>query len=124
MSGIQMVKSHDLTYQTLRTHQAFFIPVFRPPFKYQAIWQPDTNLPFEYQTGIQMVKSCPITQCPLFKWWSEEPNFHLNIGYLNTGQVKVRYSDVFVIQIPTVVQYSDSYCTQIPIVSRIACLDH
>ena len=35
------------------------------------------------------------------------PNYHLNTGHLNTRQVKVRYSDVsviqmFVIQIPTV----------------------
>ena len=30
--------------------QAFFSLIFRPPLKYQTIWQPDTNLPFQYQT--------------------------------------------------------------------------
>ena len=30
------------------------------------------------------------------------PNYHLNTGHLNTGQVKLCYSDVSVIQIPTV----------------------
>ena len=34
----------------------FFSPVFRPPFEYRTIWQPDTNLPIEYQTS------------PVFKW--------------------------------------------------------
>ena len=48
-------------------------PVFRPPF--------------EHQTGIGMVV------------WIL--GHHLNTGHLNTRQVKVCYSDVSVIQIPT-----------------------
>ena len=35
----------------LNHKQAFFSPVFRPPFKYQTIWQQDTNIPLEYQTS-------------------------------------------------------------------------
>ena len=38
-------------YQTFWTIRGFLSPYFSPPFKYQTIWQPDTNLPFEYQTS-------------------------------------------------------------------------
>ena len=63
---------------------------FEYPTKFSLVFRP----PFEYLTGIQMVV------------WI--PNYHLNTGHLNTGQVKVCYSDVsaiqvFVSQIPTVV---------------------
>ena len=30
----------------------FLSPVFRPPFKYRTVWQPDTDLPFDYQTSL------------------------------------------------------------------------
>ena len=58
LSGIQMVKSRDLadysntgqwTFWTIS--RVFFSSVFRPPFEYRTVWQPDTNLPFEYQTS-------------------------------------------------------------------------
>ena len=54
--NIQMVKSHDLAvisfeYRTFWIINRLFSPVFRPPFKYRTIWQPDTNLPFEYKTS-------------------------------------------------------------------------
>ena len=63
------------------------------PFEYRTKFIPVLRPQFEYRTGIQMVVLIP--------------SYHLNIG-----QVKVRYSDVsviqmfviqmFVIQIPTV----------------------
>ena len=64
------------------------------PFEYRTKFCPVFRPPFEYRTGIQMVV------------WI--PNYHLNTRHLNTGQVKVRYSDVSVIQIPTIfsIQFS------------------
>ena len=54
VSRIQMGKSCDvgnhLNTRYLRLKTGFFRPVFRPPFEYQTIWQPGTNLTFEYQT--------------------------------------------------------------------------
>ena len=50
------------------------------PFEYRTKFSPLFRPPFDYQTGIQMVV------------WI--PNYHLNTGHLNTGQVKVHYSDV------------------------------
>ena len=50
-----MVKSRDLANHLNTGHfhkQAFLSLVFRPPFEYQTIWQPNTNLPFEYQTRL------------------------------------------------------------------------
>ena len=54
-------KSH-MTWQIIQIldildpWQALFRPVFRPLFEYRTISQPDTNLPFEYQTS------------PIFRW--------------------------------------------------------
>ena len=56
------IQIRHVTWRTIRTldildhKQAFFNPVFRPSFEYRTIWQPDTNLPFEYQTS------------PVFRW--------------------------------------------------------
>ena len=61
--------------------QAFFIPVFRPSFKHLTIWQPDTNLTFDYRTKITIQLTdhlairlflpfsywmCQITECLLY----------------------------------------------------------
>ena len=56
VSGIQMLKAHDLA-ELSNTGRfgpltGFFGPAFRPSFNYQAIWQPDANLPFEYQKSL------------------------------------------------------------------------
>ena len=68
--------------------------IIRMPFEYRTKFFPVFKTPFEYRTSIRMVV------------WIL--NYHLNTGHLNTGQVKVCYSDVSVIQIPTVVGYSNS----------------
>ena len=47
--------------------QTFFSPVFRPPFEYQIILQPDTNLPFEYP-------ACEYQTSPAFRWLLYLPN--------------------------------------------------
>ena len=88
------------------------------PFEYRPKFCLVFGTPFEYRTAIQMVV------------WI--PNYHLNTGHLNTGKVKVRYSDVsviqmFVIQIPIVkVCYSgvsliQMFVIQIPIAQLILC---
>ena len=38
-------------YRTFGPEIGFFSPVFRPPFKYRTIRQPNTNLPIEFQTS-------------------------------------------------------------------------
>ena len=52
VSSIQMVKSCDLADHSNNGHkgnkQTLFGPVFRPPFENRTIWQPDTNLPYEW----------------------------------------------------------------------------
>ena len=39
-------------------------PVFKPPFEYLTIWQPDTNLSFEYLPGSNGY--CVTFSCPIF----------------------------------------------------------
>ena len=65
--------------------------------KWSVIW-----MPFEYRT-----KFCPVFRPPFIYrtgiWMGAWIlNYHLDTGHLNTRQVKVHYSDVSVIQIPTV----------------------
>ena len=57
-----------LTFWTIK---GFFSLVFTPPFKYLTIWQPDTNLPFEYQTS------------PVFRWLWHTLIFHYPLFYLS-----------------------------------------
>ena len=58
--SIQTVKSCALTDHLNTGHfgslTGFFSLVFRPPFEFRTIWQPNTNLPFECQTS------------PVFRW--------------------------------------------------------
>ena len=58
--------------------------VLQMPLEYRTKFCPVFRPPFEYLTVMRMVV------------WIL--NYHLNTGHLNTGQVKVRYSDVSVIQ--------------------------
>ena len=54
---------------------AFFSPVFRPPFKYWTIWQPNIDLPFEYWTSLVfrwlMYKKLTLT-CTNAWFWRKE----------------------------------------------------
>ena len=45
-------------YRTFWTTNRLFqsSPIFKPPFEYWTIWQPDTNLPIQFQTS------------PVFRW--------------------------------------------------------
>ena len=55
VSGIQVVNSRDLgpfKYRTFWTIKTFFNMIFRTPFEYLTVQQPNTNLPFEYQTSL------------------------------------------------------------------------
>ena len=70
--------------------------IIQLPFGYRTKFSMVFRPPFEYRTPIWMVV------------WI--PNYHLNTEHLNTGQVKVCYSDVSVIKIPTV----KAFCTMIP----------
>ena len=69
-SGIWMVESCPIAQWS----------VMWMPFEYWNKFCPVFRLPFENQTGFQMVV------------WI--PKYHLNTGQMNTGQVKVCYSDV------------------------------
>ena len=56
--------------------KASYSPVFRPPFEYRTIWQPNTNLPFEYQTS------------PVLRWLLYlKFNLSLGLGYPEQGSV-------------------------------------
>ena len=57
--------SMDVQYSNGKVTR-LFSPVFRPPFECQTIWQPDTNLPFEYRTSLVFrcllyIKKCPFS---------------------------------------------------------------
>ena len=61
-------------YRTFGPEIGFFSPVFRPPFKYRTIRQPNTNLPIEFQTS------------PVFGQYSE---FCLNCFVLDASRTKL-----------------------------------
>ena len=87
-------------YQTFWTmNRLYFSLVFKPPFVYRTIWQPDTNLPFENQTSpvfrwllyplfyletslnvsslFQTCKGCPDIQCQFTKYEKSTLTFGL-----------------------------------------------
>ena len=69
-----MVKSHDLADHSNTGHldhkQVFLSLVFRTLLEYRTIWQPDTNLPFNYQTSPALrwllYLTSPLFRSPLY----------------------------------------------------------